>query len=313
MGKHDGWIFAEGDRFRIKGVAGKDGRRTIKRDVFGELYAEDGGTGQCYDISDHAKVYRENGHHFRRAATEKPWVFADGDRFRYPEGRNGDGGLTSDVRVVSARPEAIGSDNNVINRGESDFLVVDEEGNYAGRLPQDAAMYRAGGRHFRRHPERAYYAPGTAPMAPTIAPPKAGHYENVPGTEGGLEFKTQPNPRWTVHPPDGVKTAEIWLNGAKIGEWPVKGPISVVYRDTYENPQEGITWQRIPEPALAEAERVTINGVEFVRADTVKPFTVPIEIVDGRLTEVLIDAGNVWGPAGVASAAAQLAGWIGPL
>ena len=129
------------------------------------------------------------------------WVFADGDRFLYGNRTERDeNGLVGNVRIVSTRPEADGSLGPVL-RGESDFLVVDVEGNYAGRLPQDAAMYRTHGRHFRHHPDRGYRAPGTG---------------------------------------------------------------------------------------------------------------VPIEHVDERLKAILMQAGEEWGPRGVAEAAAQMAGWVGP-
>ena len=184
------------------------------------------------------------------------------------------------VRIVSTRPEADGSLGPVL-RGESDFLVVDVEGNYAGRLPQDAAMYRTHGRHFRHHPDRGYKTPGTEEHAHNCALcrigkellrdlPKApmlqGPFETVPGTEGGFGR--------TV----------TYTSGSGTG-----GSASV---------------------ALHRAERIVINGVPFVRER--ERTGVPIEHVDERLKAILMQAGEEWGPRGVAEAAAQMAGWVGP-
>ena len=291
MGKHSNWIFQPGDTFRIKGIPGKDGRREIVKDVLGNLYAE-GPDGVRYRLSDNAAAYRETGYHFRQhtgltkdtaqevqnfvasattiayaqpayapAQTEitappgartvevwindvkeyegpisRPirlvygsvaidqfspsssmgWVFADGDRFFFEVGEY------SYERRVSTRPDVPGA-KGPVQRGESDFLVTDAEGNYSGRLPMDASMYRMRGHNFRHHPEFASRAPGT------------------------------------------------------------------------EDPTE---------------EELENCGPGVWCADETAP--VPIEEADPVLVWLLRHAGEEWGPRGVAEAAAQLAGWVGP-
>jgi len=253
LGKHSSWIFQPGDTFRIKGLPKKAGRREIVKSLLtGNLYAETS-EGVRFRLFDHAAEYRETGYHFRHhtgltkdtvpeevqsAKDGENWVFADGDRFFFEVGEY------ECERRVSTRPDVPGAKGPIL-RGESDFLVTDTEGNYSGRLPQDADMYRMHGHNFRHHPEFAYRAPGTEEPTEEELDARGVTNEGLEDIDPGGYFDT---------------------DGSYVPVW---------------------------------------------RAD--ETASVPIEEADPVLVWLLRHAGEEWGPSGVAEAAAQLAGWVGPL
>jgi len=254
------------------------------------------------------------------------WVFADGDRFRFGPHLS-KGGLVNNVRIVSTRPDANGSQGDIIQRAESDFLVVDEEGNFAGRLPQDADMYRAHGNHFRHYPNRGYKALSAIVTSTRdsdqCALDPSGYLDELGYIVPENDFPAGEPLR------DARGPGCTWASTPSAAVSPFDGPPGVPLSSGFEpltrahipssvlNNKLNIILEWIAEERTAD-EHGHAGRAEFIAAATpalaanTPCLHVPFEDVDADLVFLLREAGKEWGARGVAEIACQIAGWVGP-